>query len=253
MNELWHFASAHGIFDNGCGTGSIISYVLEEYGSTIPETAQILAGDLSDAMLQVLRERRETNINATRDDTNIDPWAKLDIRNIDAHTLSSIPDDSLSHVTGGHLYFLLPAPGAALRTTFRVLKPRGVLALTSGKSSQHIEMLISAVESIKPGTNLHLFKEPWCSEDGVRGELEAAGFTEVETYLSESSLTYTDPGDFTEMLLSMPVMKDVIEAWSGDEKERLRKRLVTDLNRRTDEENGMLKGSSIIALARKGE
>lgn len=246
INELWPLNESTGIFDNGTGTGSIISHILETYGADIPKATQLLAGDFSEPMLDVLRQKKQDNL-----DQQGDIWERLEIRNIDAHDLSGITDNSFSHVTGGHLYFLLPDPRQALREVNRVLCLSGVIALTSGKSSQHIDALCDAVETVKPGTNLKLLKEPWSSEDGVRGELEATGFVNVETHLHDTSINYTSHEDMADMLLVMPVMKDASKDFSDGERNLLRQQLVANLREKNPTAPGSLQGVGIIALAQK--
>lgn len=246
MNEMWPFNASKGIFDNGSGTGSIVSYILETHGAETPKTTQILAGDFSEPMLEVLRQKREASITQKGD-----IWDRLEVRNMDAHHLSSISGNSMSHVTGGHLYFLLSDPRQALREVNRVLCPSGVIALTCGKSSQHIDALCDAVEAVRPGTNLKLLKEPWSSEEGVKTELEATGFVNVETHLHETSINYTDHESIVDMLLVMPVMKDATKGFSEQEQEQLRRQLVGNLKMTNPAAPGNLQGVGIIALARK--
>lgn len=246
MNELWSFATSTGIFDNGTGTGSIISHILETYGTDIPKTSRILAGDFSEPMLDVVRQKKAENLVQQGD-----IWERLEIHKIDAHDLSSIENNSFSHVAGGHLYFLLPNPRQALTEVNRVLCPSGVIALTNGKSSQHIDALCNAVEAVRPSTNLKLLKEPWSSEEGVRAELEATGFVHVETHLHDTSISYTSHEDLADMLLVMPVMKDASKDFSNREKEQLRQELVKNMKEMSPIAPGSLKGVGIIALARK--
>ncbi|RMZ85433.1 hypothetical protein DV737_g875, partial [Chaetothyriales sp. CBS 132003] len=217
MNELWPFSKAKGIFDNGCGTGAILSHILEQYGVEIPPSARILAGDFSDHMLQVVRKTKQAKSESPEKDV----WGRVEIRNIDAQDLSSIPDDSVSHLTGGMVYFMLPDAQKALKESNRVLCPGGVIALSSGKSSEHIDALGEAVEKIRPGTHLTLLTGVWASEVGVKKELEAAGFVDVETHLVASSMGYQSHQQFAEMLLQMPVMKNVVDGFSEEEESRL--------------------------------
>lgn len=246
MNDLWPFAISTGIFDNGTGTGSIVSYILETYGSDIPGTTPVLAGDFSEPMLDVLRQKKEHGLAQQGD-----IWKRLEIRSIDAHDLSAIPDNAFSHVTGGHLYFLLSDPRQALREVNRVMCPSGVIALTSGKSSQHVDALCNSVETVKPGTHLKLLKEPWSSEDGVRAELETARFVNIEIHLHDTSISYTSHEDMTDMLLVMPVMKDASKNFSDVERLQLRQEVIKNLKEMNPAAPGSLQGVGIIALARK--
>lgn len=246
MDEIWPFSEARGIFDNGCGSGTIISYIIDTYGSKIPESARLLAGDYSEHMLEVLSKTKQARIS---EQAGI--WNRLELQKIDAHDLSSIPNDSLSHVTGGHLYFLLQDGRKALKETLRALSPSGVLAMSTGKGSQHIDALCDAVEKVRPGTNLKMFREPWNSEGSVKQELKTIGFVDAETFVVESEMKYENHEDFTDMLLVMPVMKNALEVYDESERTRLRELVIENLRSMNPAVPGSLRGSSIVTLARK--
>ncbi|RMZ86889.1 hypothetical protein DV736_g5879, partial [Chaetothyriales sp. CBS 134916] len=247
MNELWPLSRAEGIFDNGCGTGAILSHILEHYGAEIPPSAWILAADFSDHLLEVVRKTKQ----AKSEITGKNAWDRVEIRNLDAQDLSSIPDDSVSHLTGGMLYFMLPDARKALKETNRVLCPGGIVALSSGKSSEHIDALGEAVEKIRPGTHLTLLSGAWASEVGVKEELEATGFVDVETHLVASSMSYQSHQQLAEMLLQMPVMKNVVDGFSEEEKNGLLQGTVDNLKAINPAEPGTLKGVTIAALGHK--
>ncbi|KIW81363.1 hypothetical protein Z517_04388 [Fonsecaea pedrosoi CBS 271.37] len=246
MNETLPFATTKGIFDNGCGTGTIITHILDTFGCEIPDSARIIAADFSVHMLEVLAETKRARVSMEKNG-----WDRLELHNLDAHDLSNIPDGSISHVTGGHLYFLLSDARKALLETRRILESDGTLALSSGKGGQHLDALQDAVEHVRPGTHLRLTREPWASEEGVRKELEATGFVDVETFLLESEVQYKDHLDFAETLLLMPVMKNATDGYGEDERKRLLDQVVENLCGMNPAAPGMLKGTGIIALARK--
>ncbi|KEF58900.1 uncharacterized protein A1O9_03743 [Exophiala aquamarina CBS 119918] len=243
LNERSPFATARGVFDNGCGTGSVISYILDVFGSEIPDSALVSAADFSRHMLEKLRETKEANVAAGKQ-----VWDRLQLHNLDAHDLSTMADGSVSHVTGGHLYFLVSNPRQALEETYRILSKGGVLALSSGKGSQNLDALHDAVEEIRPGTNLQLLQEPWSSEAGVKNELEACGFVDTETFLVDAEIRYETHDDFAKTLLLMPIMKQAIESYTEDEKKRLLVKLVQALRSRNSAEPGTLTGTSIVAF-----
>lgn len=246
LNERSPFAKASGILDNGCGGGAIISLILDDYGAEIPPTASIVAGDFSEHMLKVVQDTKDAKVAEGKAG-----WERLEVRNLDAQDMVGIADGSLSHVTGGHLYFLLPDYRKALKETYRVLGAGGELAISGGRGSQHLDALHDAVEVVRPGTNLQMIQEPWASEAGVKSELEAAGFGDVETFVVDSVMKYERHNDFAKMLLTMPVMKNVIGDYTEDEKDRLLAELVVALRSRNAAEPGELSGSSIVALGRK--
>ncbi|OAL17810.1 hypothetical protein AYO22_11338 [Fonsecaea multimorphosa] len=246
MNEILSFAVASGILDNGCGSGTIISHILARYGNSIPAAASIMASDYSKHMLDKLARTQQANISAGNEF-----WERLQLLNLDAHEMSRIADSSVSHVTGGHLYFLLSDPRKALSETRRIMKKDGVLALSSGKDSQHIDALQQAVEQVRPGTHLNIMSGPWFSKEGVENELLETGFVDVETMLVESVLHYTEHIDLAQTLLLMPIMKHLMGSYGEDEKRHLQEKVVENLRGINPAAPGSLKGTSIIAFARK--
>lgn len=247
MNEISPIATARGILDNGCGGGALISHILSEYGAKIPATASITAGDFSDPMLDAVREAKQARIAEGKTE-----WERLQVRKLDAHDLSGeISDGELSHVTGGHLYFLLTDYRKALKETYRVLDRGGVLAISGGKESHHLDALRDAVEVIRPGRDLLMIQEPWASEAGVKNEMEVAGFVEVETFVVGGEFKYENHADFAKMLMTMPIMKNVVSDYSEDEKKRLLVELEGALRKRNPAEPGVMTGFSIVALGRK--
>lgn len=245
-DQLYPFSEARGVLDNGCGSGSIISYILDEHGSKIPDSAVLIAGDFSDSMLDAVRTRKQTAIESGRD-----VWKRLEVRKLDAHDLRGLDDESMSHITGGHLYFLLEDHQQALREAHRVLCPGGIIGMTSGKSSQHLDALCGAVEEVRPGTNLKLIKEPWSTQESVNGELEACGFKDVEIHLVPSSMSYTDVSEFSDGLLKMPVMKEATAGFSESELDRLRATLIDNLNTIDVDHRRTISGINIVAIGRK--
>jgi SAM-dependent methyltransferase len=244
LDERAPFAAATGVLDVGCGTGAVISHILEEHGGKIPSSATIAAADFSEAMLEKLRETKQSNASKPG-------WDRLQLHRLDAHDLSAIPDGSFSHVTGGHVYFLLSNPRQALKETHRILARGGMLATSSGKCSEHLDALHDAVEAVRPGTNLQLIREPWTSEQGVQSELEACGFTDVETFAIETEMRYEAHDDFAQVLLVMPVMKEATRGYDDTEKKTLLEKLVHALRQKNPSAPGSLKGTSIVALARR--
>jgi ubiquinone/menaquinone biosynthesis C-methylase UbiE len=247
MNEILPFSQSTGILDNGCGSGAIISHVLDTYGSEIPETARIVASDYSTHMLDALAQTKRSQTSSE----NNTPWDRVELLNLDAHHLFTIASASLSHITAGHLFFLLDDSRKALAETYRVLSHQGILALSSGSGSQHTTALQNAIEKIRPGTDFRMIREEWSSEANVRNELFVTGFKRIETFSMESEMGYVDHLGFAKTLMIMPVMKNVTVDYSEEEEQRLLQEVVKELRQASPEEPGVCKGTQIVAIARK--
>lgn len=189
VNEVSPFAKASGILDIGCGTGPIVSYILDKFGHEIPDSSSIFAADFSDHMLAGLRSKQEkfAEKNAA--------WRNLKILNLDAHDLSAFASGSVSIVTSGHMYFLLDDFRKALQETARVLCPGGVLAITNGYHADHTNALYRAIDSVRPGTNANFIRKPWDSLVGISDLLQDCGFVDVEVSESKTEMRYVNIDD----------------------------------------------------------
>jgi ubiquinone/menaquinone biosynthesis C-methylase UbiE len=247
MNETCPLREATGILDNGCGAGALISYVLDEYGQQLPPDATIIGADFSEHMVKALSDKQKTRVDGGQE-----VWKRLQPRQIDAHDLSSVIEaGSLSHVVAGHVFFLLADARKALREAHHVLKSDGVLAISHGYESQHIDAIQEAVESIRPGTHLKMVRKEWSTEEATKQELKECGFEDIEMFFVDNEMGYEKIDDFANMLVRMPVMQNVVEDYSTEEKERLVQRLAKNLRAMNPEEPGKLKGRNLVAIARK--
>jgi ubiquinone/menaquinone biosynthesis C-methylase UbiE len=64
MNEILPYKQACGILDNGCGSGSIISNLLDTFGTEIPDNARIKASDFSTHMLESFQNTNESKTSS---------------------------------------------------------------------------------------------------------------------------------------------------------------------------------------------
>ena len=147
--------------------------IRDRYGEQIPTNAKLLASDFSASMLRNLVKKKDGKV-ADGDEL----WKRLQTAEIDAHKLTGISDESVSHSLSGFLYMLLGDPRKALGQTRRVLKNDGVMALSCWKGSQWIDMMniINSVDAVKKWPGL---PPAWTTIEGVKGELEAVGFSDV--------------------------------------------------------------------------
>ncbi|KPI40410.1 CRAL-TRIO domain-containing protein C3H8.02 [Cyphellophora attinorum] len=243
MDEVYPVREATGILDNGCGAGALISYILDEYGSQLPPDATIIGADFSEHMVKALSDKQKTRIDGGQE-----VWKRLQPRQIDAHDLSSvIGAGSLSHVVAGHVFFLLADARKALRQAHLVLQSGGILAISHGYESQHIDAIQDAVESVRPGTQLKMVRKEWSTEEATKAELEECGFEDVEIFFVDNEMGYEKIDDFASMLVRMPVMQNVVDDYSTDEKQRLVQQLAGNLRQANPKEPGKLRGRNLSA------
>ncbi|ETN45862.1 uncharacterized protein HMPREF1541_00043 [Cyphellophora europaea CBS 101466] len=254
VDTLLPFSTATTILDTGCGSGAITSALIAAHGPYIPKSATLLAGDTSAAMLANFRALRDEKLRSqlARDDEARSLWEKIRIERIDAQTLEGVEDGSVSHVLSGHVYFLLEDYDGALRETARVLRAGGVVGMTTGTGSEHLEALEWAVEQVRPETGLRCIKEEWRTREGVEGVVRRAGFEGVEVREVESEMRFGEgeARGLAGILVVIPVVKEVVAGWRAEEKEKLVDLLAEEVERRGGD-GRVLKGSNFVTVGRK--
>ncbi|KAF2172483.1 hypothetical protein M409DRAFT_50175 [Zasmidium cellare ATCC 36951] len=248
LNELRSFSTATGVHDNGTGPGPIISRVIEDYGSKIPSECVLSASDFSPAMIEQVDNKKKEQVDADPESL----WKRVETSVLDAQELKGIPDDSRSHVTAGWVYFMTPDPQKCLSESKRVLAKDGVLALSSWKGSQWLDVM-SLVEEIRPETKaMEGIPKVWMETDGVKGELEKAGFRDVESAEVGVEMTLEEYGPFLDLLTTkMPHMIALTKDYSEEERQRLRNIMLAKVKEFAPTLPGTLHGTSIVAFGRK--
>jgi len=183
-NALHPFAHATGILDNGCGPGPVMSRVIQDYGHEIPSSSPLTCADFSDGMLAQVRAAKERAGLGS-------PWARVEVRNQNAMDLCEVADGSVSHVTAGMVYFMVPDPQKALKESLRVLRPEGVLALSAWEGSEWLD-LMNLLPKVRPDKTMPTMPGAWTSTGGIKGEMEKAGFRDVEVHECPVTMAFQD-------------------------------------------------------------
>ncbi|GMF83191.1 unnamed protein product [Aspergillus oryzae] len=276
LQNALSLSSATTILDIGCGPGTAISLLIEDYGHHIPPGTRLVATDYSAGMVAETRARRDSKIRAGGDNANC--WDRLDTLVVDAQDLSPFPSNSVSHIMGSLVYFMLPDPMKGLIEAHRVLQAGGVFACTSWAKVEWMELLVQAAQKVRPvvkDNNVRLFKffcscctnyltfcskstQPretslipthWKDAAGVKEELESAGFRDVHTEYVEFNWVVEDNSKFAEMMCtsSNPGSKMVLGDLTAEEQYHVRKEYAKIL-----EENGnVCKGVAVLGVGRK--
>lgn len=211
------------------------------YGPQIPKEARIIAADLSPGMIEQVRQRQ--NQEST--------WARVKPAVYDAMNLSAIPNDSLSHVLSGFTYFLLTDHRKGMAEALRVLERGGVLAFTSMAQSTWTEMM-GKVTEVRPEKKVPGPGSIWKSEDGVKGELEAAGFKNVQAYSASIYMPFEDYVEIVDYLMStLPFMPMLTKDMTAEEISRLRDLMIQQVREEYPTLPGKLPGLAIVGVGRK--
>ncbi|KOC15620.1 methyltransferase family protein [Aspergillus flavus AF70] len=256
LQNALSFSSATTILDIGCGPGTAISLLIEDYGHHIQSGTRLVATDYSAGMVAETRARRDSKIIAGGD--NPDCWDRLDTLVVDAQDLSPFPSNSVSHIMGSLVYFMLPDPMKGLIEAHRVLQAGGVFACTSWAKVEWMELLVQAAQKVRPVEKDNNSTQPretslipthWKDAAGVKEELESAGFRDVHTEYVEFNWAVEDNSKFAEMMCtsSNPGSKMVLGDLAAEEQYHVRKEYAKIL-----EENGnVCKGVAVLGVGRK--
>ncbi|KAB8275859.1 S-adenosyl-L-methionine-dependent methyltransferase [Aspergillus minisclerotigenes] len=256
LQNALSFSSATTILDIGCGPGTAISLLIEDYGHHIPSGTRLVATDYSAGMVAETRARRDSKIIAGGD--NPDCWDRLETLVVDAQDLSPFPSNSVSHIMGSLVYFMLPDPMKGLIEAHRVLQAGGVFACTSWAKVEWMELLVQAAQKVRPVVKDNNSTQPretslipthWKDAAGVKEELESAGFRDVHTEYVEFNWAVEDNSKFAEMMCtsSNPGSKMVLGDLTAEEQYHVRKEYAKIL-----EENGnVCKGVAVLGVGRK--
>ena len=126
----------------------------------------------------------------------------FDLAVMDAAHLA-LTDATFDAAVMAFVVFLLPTPGAALAEARRVLRPGGVLALTSWNGEPRFPALDVWISEVRTSGAPHL---PWSADvlapDALRHTLEHAGFTTVHIFVERFDYRY-EPRRFLELRLRL--------------------------------------------------
>ncbi|KAJ8103402.1 S-adenosyl-L-methionine-dependent methyltransferase [Lipomyces tetrasporus] len=248
-DALYPFSLASLVLDIGTGPGQIPSAIFKAHGNTIPESARLVASDFSAGIIEQLEQRKKREIE---DGQSL--WARLETRICDAADLSTFDDGSVSHAFAGFVLFMVPQARVALSEIRRVLNHQnggGVFALSSWQGSEWID-LMSFVKKVRPDKVVPQLGPMWHTVEGIRGELEVAGFREVQVYSVETYMPFEDHDEIARYILTeFPGMKRLTSDMTRQELERTRDLMVEDIKFRHPTAPSRLVGTALVGIGRK--
>ena len=193
-------------FDNGCGTG-ILTSILKQEHPQVP----VLATDVSDGMLSILRNRISDR-----------KWTGVTARVVDSRDLSGIQDNSFTHTFSAFMVCLAPEPDRIVREMLRVTKPEGVLGLAvwgDPRFGQFFTPWEKACRELLPDHKPPaVMGEEWTLDMNVRAGLEKAGFKDVEVWKEDQAWKWESAEELERYLFEggNPPNVKVIESFKAD-------------------------------------
>ncbi|KAL6717765.1 hypothetical protein ACLMJK_003850 [Lecanora helva] len=244
-NELLAFSKATAILDNGCGPGPVMQRLLEEY--QVPNSCSLTCADFSEGMITRVKEQKEEKVN--KDASS--PWQRVETLVQDATNLNKIADSSRSHVTAGWVYFATSDPMKCLNESRRILKEDGVLACSSWQNTQWGD-LTNLYVKVRPDKKAMAIPKAWTEVDALKGELEKAGFKDVECHQVKTQLQFQKVDGFVDLMADkMPHMKMLTQDMSKEEMEKFKTLMMEETRNLCPTEPGTLHGTSLVAVGRK--
>lgn len=252
-NIIKPLSSARAILDLGCGPGTVTQQLLDTTSLALPAAARLVAGDLSPGMISVLTALAAEK--ATHPESH-PAWKTLEPVVLDIQDLSRFPTATFSHVLAGFIFWFAPDPRRALREACRVMAPDGVLALTSWHDIAWVRELNAVATAVRPRRPARWFvPEAWASGEGVRAELEAAGFVDVEVEYVDTAFPLRDHEDFVRGAVregsNPPIMEAAVDMTAKELDETCR-RLVLVLKDKWPTLPAQTRAVAIVATAKKG-
>ena len=108
------------------------------------------------------------------------------------------------------------------------------------------------VTEVRPDAPMPKIPGEWKSAEGVRGELESAGFLKVESVEVEVEMHFDSHDALLELLLKqLPHMKKLLSTWSEEEVAQLREIMEARLKQVCPSSPGKLSGVALVAVGCK--
>jgi trans-aconitate 2-methyltransferase len=192
------------VLDAGCGTGRVTELLLER----LPR-GHVIALDSSAAMLDRARERLRRFVGR--------------VAFVHADLARPLPiDGAVDAILSTATFHWVPDHDALFENLAGVLRPGGILVAQCGGSG-NIARLLEAAVAVDPGfRSEHRFE----TAEATARRLEAAGFTEIETWLSDEPTRFEAGAPFEEYLVTVALRDHV--ARLGEEAARAFVRAVAE-------------------------
>ncbi|KAH6639547.1 S-adenosyl-L-methionine-dependent methyltransferase [Boeremia exigua] len=242
------------ILDLGCGTGAIVAELYDAIPQAQWPDLHILAGDISQPMLEYLKTRGEQ-----------EGWSSLTTQNIDATKLPAADlRADFAHVFVGFAIFMLPPdvlPQLAQKTV-----PGGTIAVSSWVHLPWYELLGKVYAKMQDGPELPTQDElragmtngrPWHQIEYVREQLQAVGLQKVDVRQEKVNVDCGTPETFSTTMGFVIVM--LSKQWPEEKREEWVKGVGETMKEIVTEEAGgadkhmFMEFEAIVGVGLKGE
>ncbi len=242
------------LLDNATGTGIVLAHLYDMLPPAAKERLQVVAGDISPAMIESAKARIEKNgwqsATAQVVDATVRPASTL-APPTPTHRLMSnlppqkmgLPSNHFTHVVTNFALVGIPDPRAALREVRRVLRPSGTAAFSIWKSVGWYDVTRAAVESIPNAPRYPAFEElckgmlkdrqpgdedRWTRPAYFEEQFRKAGFEDVNTVLHESQTRYGSAEEYVKVFTSTTNMV-LANMWTAEERTNVEQHMAAAL------------------------
>jgi SAM-dependent methyltransferase len=219
------------ILDLACGTGAVEAEIYAAIKKEQWDGLKILAGDISEPMLDYLAKRGES-----------EGWSGLETRVMDAIKLDLSQEEDFAHAFVSFAMFVLPSEVTG-KLAQKVL-PGGTVAISTWASLPWFDLLARTYAAMPDGPELPERQQlwasftnslPWNEASFVRQHLEEAGLSKVEVVQRKVTVECGTPDvsmttmGFVIGMLSKRWPEEKREGWVKDVTRTMRDILVEDV------------------------
>jgi ubiquinone/menaquinone biosynthesis C-methylase UbiE len=181
QSRLLDVASARAgehVLDIACGTG-LVTFPLAR---AVTASGRVVATDISEAMIEIIRREAEKR-----------SLAQIDAFRADAETMESLPDNSFDLVTCALGFMYFPEPDKAMAEILRVLKPggRAVFAVWGARKNCGWAEIFPIVDARVQSSVCPMFFHLGTGR-ALAWQMENAGFESVTDERLTTELPYAD-------------------------------------------------------------
>src|ERR1700709_324795 len=126
-----------------------------------------------------------------------------------------------------------------------------VSALSSWEGNEWMDLL-SSLFKVRPDKQVPKMPAEWGTIEGIRGQLEAAGFRDIDVHPSETFWPFDNYEETVHYLLAqLPIMRKLTADVTQGELEDVHKLMVEDLKARHPSLPSRMRGTAIVGVGRK--
>ncbi|KAF5857076.1 hypothetical protein ETB97_006288 [Aspergillus alliaceus] len=235
------------IFDNACGTGAVSSVLHSALPTGRRSTWQLTCGDVSEDMLEYTRRRM-----------NKEGWHNAEVKVVDAQD-TKLPSAYYTHVFSAFAFNLFPHDKSAMKECVRILRPGGILALSTWKSNVWTDTIVAGIAALSGNIPIisqeqlyGLYNTGWDDESHVRSELEKSGFTDIKVKIVQRRYLVPLNVFFKECTILIPTVVNTF--WTQEQRDQYEQELLLAILRYSEAKYGNeapVEAEAIIATGRK--